>query len=148
MNIDKSKFFESGSNVYQNHYRMNSFLDTCLGSMAIEIRIDKELIASEHLFEIAGKYIQTVLAEQMEILTEVYSHYKIMEEEGELGDVPCGLSLSEITPYLHNQYLCVADTLEDGEGIDEFIYIRPEWEQEHCIYIRRYDGKWKLDDPY
>jgi hypothetical protein len=141
------KLYRRGGNEDFDSYRSQPTLDTLLGKMYIEVMVRKGSTASEEHLEVLKKFTRKVAQEQNELLEVVYTHYKIIEEDNGLAGVPKGLSPSDIIPHLRDQCLCVSVPYENESDFDCYLFIRPEWDEEHCIYIRCTDGKWEQTDP-
>lgn len=84
------------------------------------------------------------------LVTLVHEQYLLAAEDEEWCEVcelPTGLGADELAPLLEGQTISVAQQETDAdEPHPGRVYISPQWDQEHGLYVARIDDRWVLVD--
>ena len=87
----------------------------------------------------------------LELVKIVHRHYHRLESHpdwlAECG-VPMGLSAASLAPYLRvRNIVAMRDVVDGAPSYDKWIYISPEWDREHAIYLSAKASGFAFRDP-
>lgn len=124
-----------------NHWIAKQRVPTSLGDFSIEAQTpmhdtqppDERMLAQ---MSILAAFVH---ANPDKILDKVYEHYQSASQEVEWmqdQDVPTDLSRVGLAPYIVTLSL-----VTDREEAEPTIYVVPQWDEEHAIYLAVRDGQ-------
>jgi hypothetical protein len=95
----------------------------------------------------AEEFVRLVQAHINTIHDKVFEHYQsVTDEGGWIGScgVPRGLDRVAMLDHLQVRTLTVFADEEAGEGFLTRVYIIPDWDEEHGIYLAFSDNEWEF----
>jgi hypothetical protein len=120
-------------------------MPTPMGEFTVELQMGigdkappdaKMLRQAEALIELLQAHIAT-------IHDKVFEHYQMVAEH---GGFPSGLDREEILDQLQVRTLTVSRDENADEVYRSRVFIIPEWDEEHAIYLAYCDGEWGFDE--
>ena len=131
-------YIKTNSDEYYSYYDSEIKIETALGVAERMIcvrtnqKINQEMIKDMDLFS------DNIVKEEKSILSEIHIDYKAYEQDDELGDVPKGLSVSQMKDYISNILIFI----NFGENNEYCITVTPDWDEEHRPTYIRVNGIW------
>ena len=121
----------------------NRAIPTPMGEFTVELQMgigdkappdDKMLRQADELVALLQAHIET-------IHDKVFEHYQMFAEQ---GGVPSGLDRDEILDQLQVRTLTVSRDENADEVYRSRVFIIPDWDEEHAIYLAYGDGEWEF----
>jgi len=121
----------------------NRAIPTAIGEFTVELQMgigdkappdDKMVRQADELIELLQAHIRT-------IHDKVFEHYQMVAEQ---GGFPSGLDREEILDQLQVRTLTVSRDENADEVYRSRVFIIPEWDEEHAIYLAYCAGEWEF----
>jgi hypothetical protein len=118
-------------------------------SIDLQMRSGDKSPPSEAMLRQAEKLIGLLRTHVQKIHDMVFESYQMAADDEEWLDscgVPAGLDRTGIIGHLQHRSLTVsADADEDGKPTMR-VFIIPDWDEEHAIFLAHRDGAWEFVD--
>jgi hypothetical protein len=129
-----------------NYWIAKQRVPTPLGDFSVEARtpLNDPQPPDERMLEQVNTVATFVLANPDKILDKVYEHYQLVSKQSEWMqdcDVPTDLSRDGLAPYMVR-----LNIVTDREEPEPTIYVVPQWDEEHAIYLTVQDGRVEFQD--
>ena len=125
-------------------------VSTILGELPVALNIhDRAGPPDETMLKLAAELVAFAKAHGDSILDAIYAHYREAEENDNLDvwDVPGDLNREQILSEVQHVSLSVSRDKDAKKPYASYIYVIPNWEEEHALYLRSVDGKLVEFDP-
>lgn len=134
----------------RDEWKSKEPVTTVVGDLFVELSInDRAGPPDEAMLKLADELVRFVQTHGDLLLSSIYGHYCNAEESGHLDfwDVPKGLSREQVLSEVEHINLSVSRDKDAQRAYASYIYVIPNWEQEHALYLRCADGQLTQFDP-
>lgn len=124
-------------------------IKTALGDFTVELQMDIGDTPTDVMIRRADELVELLQAHSKTIHDKVFEHYRMAAEDVswlDLCDVPEGLDRVGVLKHLQVRSLVVSREEDGDEEYSSRVYIVPEWDEEHAIYLAYSRGDWEFVD--
>lgn len=135
-----------------DHYIHPDAVPSPLGKFVLELHVDDaaKRTPDERMLHAILTLRDAFLSDTNSLVTLVYDQYLLATEDEEWCEVielPIGLTENDLEPLLDTRTISVSQNETDSDEPNPGrVYMSPEWEEEHGLYLARIDGKWAQVD--
>jgi uncharacterized protein DUF6985 len=127
----------------------NRAIPTPMGEFAVELQmgIGDNAPPADEMVRQADELVGLLRAHIETIHDKVFEHYQMVAEQGGwLGScgIPSGLDREGILDHLQVRTLTVSRDEDADEVYRSRVFIVPDWDEEHAIYLAHCDGEWEF----
>ena len=128
-------------------WRAKQAIPSPMGDFAVELHMamGDSSPPSEDMLRQADTLVALFKAHVTTIHAKIFEHYQAVADQGEwlaACGVSEGLDREGIVEHLQDRRLVVSRDEDDDQSYLSRVFLTPDWDEEHAIYLAHEDGEW------